>query len=92
MKFRLLALLALMGGASGAWADVIQLKDKATVTGKILSEKRDTVFVDLSAIRERCCGWTTARSMTTSTLCLRRRSMTGGDSSEWVTPSIRTRL
>jgi serine protease Do len=28
-------------------ADVIQLKDKATVTGKVVAEKRDSVFVDI---------------------------------------------
>ncbi len=34
-------------GASAASADVIQLKDKASVTGKILTEKRDQVVVDI---------------------------------------------
>ena len=43
-----IALLALAGcGFSAAAADVIQLKENATVTGKILAEKRDQVVVDL---------------------------------------------
>jgi len=29
------------------WADTLQLKDKATITGKILAEKRDQVVVDI---------------------------------------------
>jgi serine protease Do len=30
-----------------AWADVIQLRDKASITGKILAEKKDQVAVDV---------------------------------------------
>ncbi len=43
-----LLLLALIGcGLLPATAEVIQLKDKASVTGKILAQKRDQVIVDL---------------------------------------------
>src|SRR5439155_23602028 len=41
-----LALLILLG-APATFADVLQLKDKAAVAGKILAEKRDQVIVDL---------------------------------------------
>ena len=42
------ALSALIGcGLNLASADVIQLKDKAAVTGKILAEKTDSIVVDL---------------------------------------------
>src|ERR1700747_1936056 len=34
-------------GIQAAFADVIQLKEKASVTGKILAEKRDQVVVDI---------------------------------------------
>ncbi len=34
-------------GVCAAFADVIQLKDKASVSGKILTEKRDQVVVDI---------------------------------------------
>src|SRR6267154_472650 len=34
-------------GLQGAVADTIQLKDKAAVVGKVLSEKRDQVVVDV---------------------------------------------
>jgi serine protease Do len=37
----------LCGGAAAPPADIIQLKDKAAVTGKILIEKRDQVVVDI---------------------------------------------
>ena len=41
-------LLALLGcGGQTSWAEVIQLKDKAALTGKILAEKRDQVVVDV---------------------------------------------
>jgi serine protease Do len=40
-------LAALVSGLSAALADTIQLKDKATVTGKILAEKSDSVAVDV---------------------------------------------
>ena len=48
MLVRFQVLLALLlGGWPAAAADVVQLKDKASVTGKILAEKRDQVFIDL---------------------------------------------
>ena len=34
-------------GAPAVWADTIQLKDKVTIVGNILSEKRDQVAVDI---------------------------------------------
>ncbi len=45
MMIRLL--IVLVGGLQVAEADLIQLKDKASVTGKILADKRDQVFVDV---------------------------------------------
>jgi serine protease Do len=43
-----LAFAALLGGsAAGAFADTLQLKDAAAVTGKILAEKADSLVVDL---------------------------------------------
>ena len=36
-----------MGTRTVSRAETIQLKDKAAVTGKVLVEKRDQVFVDL---------------------------------------------
>jgi len=48
MKNRLLSsLLASSVLMAGAHADLVQLRDKATVTGTILAEKRDAVVVDL---------------------------------------------
>jgi hypothetical protein len=48
MRFRATAFAVfLCSFSSAAVADVIQLKDKATVTGKIVAEKRDSVFVDI---------------------------------------------
>ena len=48
MVERILTILALMVvGISVAPADVVQLKDKAQLTGKILAEKKDQVVVDL---------------------------------------------
>jgi serine protease Do len=48
MLTRLLALLALSAAATSlVCGDVIQLKDKASLTGKILAEKRGQVVVDL---------------------------------------------
>lgn len=38
---------ALAAGLAFASADVIELKDKAVITGKILAEKRDAVIVDV---------------------------------------------
>ena len=40
-------LVALAGGLGCAWADVIELKDKAAIAGKILAEKGDAVIVDV---------------------------------------------
>jgi len=43
-----LALVAIAFAASSpASADVVELKDKAAITGKVLAEKRDTVVVDV---------------------------------------------
>ena len=39
--------LVLVGGAFDAGADTLQLKDNAAITGKILSEKSDSVAVDV---------------------------------------------
>ncbi len=47
LKKILAAALLLFCAAGFASADVIQLKDQATITGKILSEKRDSVAVDV---------------------------------------------
>src|SRR6187431_1912928 len=41
------ALTVLLAGASVAAGDVIQLKDKASVNGRILAEKRDLLVVDV---------------------------------------------
>ena len=38
---------ALTAGLGFASADVIELKDKAAISGKILAEKRDAVIVDV---------------------------------------------
>lgn len=46
LKSRICALV-LAGGCIAAMADTIQLKDNATITGKILAEKRDSVAVDV---------------------------------------------
>src|ERR1700756_19752 len=46
LTFVLLA-FALCGWRAMAAADVVQLKDNAAVTGKILAEKRDQVVVDI---------------------------------------------
>jgi serine protease Do len=46
-KFVSLSTLAFCVGASAVQSDVIQLKDNATVTGKILTEKRDQVAIDI---------------------------------------------
>jgi len=47
MLVRLCMLVVLLGGAVMAAADAIQLKEKTSVTGKILAEKRDQVVIDL---------------------------------------------
>jgi len=46
IRFSTLAVVILLS-ATAAFADVLQLKDKAAIAGKILVEKRDQVFVDL---------------------------------------------
>ena len=47
MFTRIITCAALLGGLQLATADVVQLRDKASVSGKILAEKRDLVIVDL---------------------------------------------
>src|ERR1043165_1559245 len=47
MFVRLTTCAALLGGFQLSAADVLQLRDKASVTGRILAEKRDLVIVDL---------------------------------------------
>ena len=47
MLVRLFILVVLLGGLHMAAADVIQLKEKSSVAGKILAEKKDQVVVDL---------------------------------------------
>ena len=47
MFVRIATVAALLGGLSIASAEVVLLKDKATVIGKILAEKKDLVVVDL---------------------------------------------
>lgn len=46
-KLRFLCLAALLCGGMAAAAATVQLKDKSAITGKILSEKRDSVAVDV---------------------------------------------
>jgi serine protease Do len=45
MTFALAILLA--AGARHALADVVELKDQAAITGKVLAEKRDSIVVDV---------------------------------------------
>jgi len=47
MFVRIATIAALLSGLSVASAEVVLLKDKATVIGKILAEKKDLVVVDL---------------------------------------------
>lgn len=47
MLVRWLTLSLLLWGLHPALAEVIQLKDKSTITAKVLAEKRDQVVVDL---------------------------------------------
>lgn len=47
LKLWLFVPLVLVGGAFDACADTLQLKDNAAITGKILSEKPDSVAVDV---------------------------------------------
>ena len=47
MLTRIVAVAVLVGGWSAASAEVVVLKDKVMVIGKILVEKRDQVVVDL---------------------------------------------
>src|SRR5437764_5208851 len=44
---RTIATLLLLACLQNAFSDTIQLKDKSSVTGKILAEKRDQVVIDL---------------------------------------------
>jgi hypothetical protein len=37
--------------AGPAFGDVVQLRDKATVTGKVLVEKKDLIVVDIGGYR-----------------------------------------
>jgi serine protease Do len=46
-KFLSLSALAFCVGAKAAQADIVQLKDNAAVSGKILAEKRDQVVIDV---------------------------------------------
>ena len=46
-KFVSISALAFCVGAKAVTADTIQLKDNASVSGKILSEKRDQVAIDV---------------------------------------------
>lgn len=47
LRLRQLAWVVLVAGAHVALADTLQLKDQAAITGRILSEKRDSVAVDV---------------------------------------------
>jgi len=47
MFARALIVALLLGGLTASRAEVVVLKDKASVTGKILAEKKDVVVVDL---------------------------------------------
>ena len=47
MFVRIATVAVLMGGLGAASAEVVQLKDKSSVTGRILAEKKDQVVVDL---------------------------------------------
>jgi serine protease Do len=46
-KFVSLSTLAFCVGAKGVQADMVQLKDNAAIVGKILTEKRDQVVIDI---------------------------------------------
>src|SRR5271168_4286928 len=47
LKCGVLLVALLAAGLAGASADTIQLKDKASISGKVLAEKPDQVAVDL---------------------------------------------
>ncbi len=47
MFVRIIACAALFGGVQRASADLVQLRDKASVSGKVLAEKRDAVVIDI---------------------------------------------
>src|SRR5439155_15473103 len=47
MQIRCIFLAVMMGGLITGLAEVIQLRDKAAIVGKILAEKKDQVVVDL---------------------------------------------
>lgn len=46
-KMTFLLTVLLVGGSWLSFADVVELKDKAIVTGKVLAEKKDAVIVDV---------------------------------------------
>src|SRR5262245_16983525 len=47
MQIRCMFLAVMIGGLITSSAEVVQLRDKAAVVGKILAEKKDAVVVDL---------------------------------------------
>lgn len=47
MLIRSWVLILVLGGSLPALSEVIQLRDKATVSGKVLAEKKDQVVVDI---------------------------------------------
>ena len=47
MLVRSFTLMVLLGGLTLATAEVVQLKEKAAVTGRILTEKKDQIILDL---------------------------------------------
>ena len=47
LKVTLALAAILLAGLKPAFADVVELKDKAAITGKVLAEKRDAVVVDV---------------------------------------------
>src|SRR4030095_9897355 len=47
MVYRFSAIALLLSCLSTARAETVQLRDKASVTGKILAQKRDQVVIDL---------------------------------------------
>jgi len=74
MTFALTVMLAV--GLGPAPADVVELKDKAAITGKVLAEKRDSVIVDVgytalviprSAVTKLSLGGEAAASATKTT-------------------------
>lgn len=47
ISLRRIVCLALLGSATAVFADTIQLKDNASISGRILTEKNDSVAVDV---------------------------------------------